>query len=117
MKATIFSIRVFGIYLLFTGLSLLLVPDVLLNLLMIDETPNIWMQLLGLALSILAFYYLKAAKDQNIDFIKGTVPVRIGQIFGVATLVILYEGPYILIAVSLVETFAGFWTWLTLRKA
>ena len=84
---------------------------------MIDEAPNIWMQLLGLALSVLAFYYLKAAKDQNIDFIKGTVPIRIGQILGVTILVVLYGGPHILIAVSLVETLAGLWTWLTLRKA
>lgn len=111
------SVFFFGIYILATGLTLLLAPQILLQLLMIDTSPNIWMQLLGLALSALGYYYIKAAKDQNFDFYRGTVPIRIGQFFVVVVLVYLYEGPYILIAVSAIEALAGIITYRLLPKS
>ena len=111
------SVFIFGIYILITGLTLLLFPALLLSLLMIDVTPNIWMQLLGLALSALGYYYIKAARDNNVDFYKGTIPIRIGQFFVVTFLVWHYEGPYILIAVSGIEALSGILTYRFLPRA
>ena len=90
---------------------MLLAPQLLLQMLMIDIAPNIWMQLLGLALSALGYYYIKASKDRNFDFYHGTVPIRIGQFFVVVVLVWAYSGPYILIGVSAIEAIAGIVTW------
>jgi hypothetical protein len=111
------SVFYFGIYILITGLTLLLAPSILLKLLMIDDSPNIWMQLLGLALCALGYYYSKAARDNNIDFYKGTIPVRIAQLGVVILLVWIYDGPYILIGVSGIEALAGIITYTFMRKA
>lgn len=111
------SVFYFGIYILITGLTLLAAPNLLLQLLMIDDSPNIWMQLLGLALSALGYYYIKAARDNNIDFYKGTIPIRIAQLAVVTLLVWVYEGPYILIGVSAIEALSGIITYVLIRKA
>lgn len=111
------SILYFGIYILGTGLTLLLTPQLLLNFLMIDELPNIWIQLLGLALAALGYYYIKAAKDGNTDFYRGTIPVRIGQFIVVVILVLVHKGPYVLIAVSTIEALAGIITYHLLSKS
>lgn len=111
------SVFFFGVYILVTGLALLLMPGILLQLLMIETTPNIWMQLLGLALAALGYYYIKAARDNNIDFYKGTIPIRIAQLAVVIILVLIYGGPYILIGVSAIEALSGIVTYTLLRKA
>jgi hypothetical protein len=111
------SVLYFGIYILITGLTLLLAPSVLLQLLMIEDSPNIWMQLLGLALTALGYYYIKAARDNNIDFYKGTIPIRIAQLGVVILLVWSYEGPYILIGVSSIEALSGIITYTLMRKS
>ncbi|MEM8893600.1 MAG: hypothetical protein AAGC88_03415 [Bacteroidota bacterium] len=111
------SVLFFGIYILITGLTLLLAPNILLLLLMIDAQPSIWMQLLGLALTALGYYYIRAAHDRNFDFYRGTVPIRIGQFLVVVVLVYIYEGPYILIAVSAIEALAGIITYRLLSKS
>lgn len=110
------SVFYFGIYILITGLTLLTAPSALLQLLMIDDSPNIWMQLLGLALIALGYYYIKAARDNNIDFFKGTIPIRIAQLVVVIILVWAYDGPYILIGVSGVEALSGIITYIFIRN-
>jgi hypothetical protein len=107
MKKLVNSIYAFGIYIAITGVVLMLIPQVLFNALQLSGSPNIWVRLLGIALSALGYYYIKAAKDQNLEFIEGTVPVRIGQFFLVGLLLILNGGPFILLAVSAVELCFG----------
>lgn len=110
------SILIFGIYIGLTGICLLLFPKLLLSALMIAETPNVWMQLLGLALGALGIYYIKAAIDNNIPFFRGTIPIRILQLLVVLGLTMLYSDYYILIGISSVEFAAGLWTWYLLKK-
>ena len=110
------SILFFGSYILVTGLVLLMIPELLLRLLMINDTADIWIRLLGLALSALGYYYVKAARDGNIDFFKGTIPVRIAQFAVVVVLVVLYDGPYILIGISAIEALSGIVTYYYIHK-
>lgn len=111
------SVFYFGIYILITGLCLLVMPELLLRLLMIDDAPDIWMRLLGLALSALGYYYIKAAHDHNIDFYRGTIPIRIAQLIVVVCLVWMYDEPYILVGISAIEALSGIITYVYIRRS
>lgn len=116
MKKLVNSIYTFGAYILGTGLVLMFMPQLLFNALQISDSPSIWVKLLGLALSALGYYYIKAAKDQNLAFINGTIPIRIGQFAIVGLLLVQTDGPYVLLAVSAIELCFGLWSLFLLNK-
>lgn len=116
MKKLINSIYAFGAYILGTGLVLMFLPQALFTALQLADTPNIWVKLLGLALTALGVYYIKAARDSNLEFIKGTITVRIGQFAIVGMLLVQNDGPYILLVISAVELCFGIWSLLLLNK-
>jgi protein-S-isoprenylcysteine O-methyltransferase Ste14 len=56
------SVLAFGIYMVLVGLALLAVANVLLSLLAYPTTTEIWIRTLGLAVVILGYYYIVAAR-------------------------------------------------------
>jgi hypothetical protein len=116
MNPAALSVLVFGLYMLIQGALLLIAPSILLSVLQLPPTNEIWIRATGYTLMALGFYYTQAARTNMQAFFRWTVPVRITQFF-----VFLYfvmrglVGPVILVTAG-IELLAGLWTWAALRR-
>jgi hypothetical protein len=104
------SIYVFSIYLMVMGTLLIFVPNVLLSLLSLPRTDEVWIRIIGMLAFILGFYYYKAAQADVLAFFQWTVPGRLAGfmifcLFGFGGL-----GPPILILFGVVDGLAALWT-------
>lgn len=116
MNPAALSVLVFGIYMLLQGALLLIAPNVLLSILQLPPTNEIWIRATGYALMALGFYYTQAARHNIKAFFYWTIPVRITQFFVFLSFVLLgLVGPIILLTAG-IELLAGLWTWAALRR-
>ena len=110
------SLFVFGIYLCALGLSLLLVPNLLLRVFRAPLTYEVWVRINGMFILCLSFYYVQAARHGLTVFIRWTVWARIAVIFFFATFVLLLSAPKPLLLFGLIDFLSAIWTLLALRK-
>ena len=110
------SLFVFGAYLCVLGLSLLLVPNLLLRVFWAEPTGEVWIRINGMLVLCLSFYYVQAARSGLTSFIRWTVWARAAVIFYFAAFVLLVSAPKALLLFGLVDLLAAAWTWLALRK-
>jgi hypothetical protein len=76
MRSSSLSIRVFGIYVLITGLMLIFVPNLVLSLLGLPPTQEIWIHVMGALAIAVGYYYWACAKAGAVDFFKATLVGR-----------------------------------------
>ncbi len=110
------SVLIYGIYLAFNGLMLLLVPNELITSIGIEPTNEVWIRLSGILLMAIAVYYILGAKYEIIVILKATAFIRFTIIFFFTAFVLLgYVSPNIII-ISVIDLLGGVWTFLMLRK-
>ena len=110
------SLFVFGIYLLLLGLSLLLVPNLLLRVFGAPQTNEVWIRINGMFVLCLSFFYVQAARNELTIFIRWTVWARIAVIIYFAAFVLFVSAPKALLLFGLVDLLSAVWTWLALKK-
>ena len=81
MSRSAFSIFVFGIYLVILGVLLVAMPNVLLSLVRIPPTHEVWIRLAGMLLLILAFFYIQVARNDITLFFRWTIYTRLSALF------------------------------------
>src|ERR671932_520607 len=87
------SLFVFGIYLCGLGLFLLLAPNLLLRLLGVPPTREVWIRVNGMFVLCFSFYYVQAARRELTAFIRWTVLGRAAVIVYFAAFVLLVSAP------------------------
>lgn len=110
------SLFVFGVYLCGLGLTLLLVPNLILRLFALPPTHEAWIRINGMFVLCFSFYYVLAARNELTIFIRWTVWARIAVIFYFAAFVLLVSAPKSLLLFGLIDLLAALWTWLALKK-
>ena len=110
------SIYYFGFYLLILGISLTVVPNVLLSLFQIAETSEIWIRILGTVVFGLGLYYVFMAPSNNTLFLTLSVYVRAFIMLMFVVFVALGWAPAQLILFGLVDLAGAAWTYVALRK-
>src|SRR5712691_721121 len=110
------SLFVFGIYLCGLGLSLLLVPNLILNVFGAPPTSEVWIRINGMFVLCLSFYYLQTARNELTTFIRWTVWTRIAVIFFFAAFVLLVSAPKALLLFGLIDLLSAMWTLFALKK-
>lgn len=116
MKESAKSVFYFGIYLLFVGFTLLLLPNMLLGLFGISPAEDVWVRVVGMLAFILGVYYITAARNGLKAFIQMSVYLR--------SLVIIFFGAFVglgmveppLLFFGAVDLLGAAWTQLALRK-
>lgn len=111
------SILVFGVYLALAGLAFILIPNVVLPLLGLATTTEVWIRITGLLTAILGMYFLYSVRYDDLHFFRATVIARLMFFSGVTLFAILGWGSPLLIAFGLVDLAGAAWTWLALRAA
>jgi hypothetical protein len=110
------SVFIYGIYLAFNGLMLLLAPNVLITSLGIEPTSEVWIRLAGILLMAISVYYYLAAKYELIVIMKATAFIRFTIIFFFTAFVLLDFVSQNIIGISVIDFLGGLWTTIMLKK-
>lgn len=110
------SVFVFGLYLIINGLGFLLMPNTMLGSLGIPSTNEPWINIVGMLLLMLAYYYIQSARSELTRLFRLSVHVRSSVIVFFIAFVLLGLAPPILIMFGVIDLLAAIWTALALRN-
>ena len=114
MNPSSLSIFVFGIYLLFVGVSFLFIPNVILPLFKFEKTEEFWPNVLGAVIIILGYYYIVAAQNDLTVFFWATVYGRFAILICFILIVVFKKAKPMLILFGAIDTVGAIWTLLVL---
>jgi hypothetical protein len=115
MTKSSLSLLVFGIYLIGMGAGLVVMPNLILGILGLPLTNEIWIHVLGVVVLALAFYYLQAARANLRSFAEWSIPPRVAVfLFFTGFVLVGWVGP-ILIGLGSVDLLGAVWTSWALR--
>jgi hypothetical protein len=110
------SVFIYGIYLAFNGIMLLLAPNVLITSLGIEPATEVWIRLSGILLMAISVYYFLAAKYELVVIMKATAFIRFTIIFFFTAFVLLDFVSQSIIVISAIDFLGGLWTYIMLKK-
>ncbi len=110
------SIFVFGIYLAGLGIILITTPNVLLTTVGFAPTNEVWVRVIGVLILFFAYYFIRAAHKNLIDFFRWSVHVRASLIFFFVAFVLLGLASPSLILFGVGDLLGAIWTGLALQS-
>ena len=110
------SVFVYGIYLVFLGLGLLIIPNTFLPIFGLPTTDEVWVRVGAMLLLILAYYDIQMARNEVTLFFRLTVHGRASVILFFAAFVLLDLVQPILLLLGAVDLLAALWTAWALRS-
>ena len=115
MSALARTVFTFGIYVIGVGLTTMLAPGVIFQVLGIPTTTEPWIHLVGYLAAVIGFYYLVAARSEAETFCRATVPLRlVSAVVFVGVAALWGYWPVALFAVP--DVAGALWTWSTLQR-
>jgi hypothetical protein len=115
MSKTATSVFVFGVYLIFLGLGFLILPNTLLPLFGLPTTSEVWIRVMAMLLLLLAYYYIRTARQELTFVFRLTVHARAAVIVFFVAFALLGLGPWILVLFGAIDLLAALWTAWALR--
>ena len=118
MSRAALSLLVFGIYLIIIAIIFLFIPELLFSIVMVPTDPDIMSRLFGMILVFLAYYYIRAALDEEglKKFFMWTVHTRPTVIIFQIIFVALELVSFIILLFGAIDFAAAIWTFWALRK-
>jgi hypothetical protein len=116
MSKSAFSIFVFGVYLILVGLVLVLAPNFLLSLFAIPDTSEVWIRVLGVVVVVLGYYYVEAARHEQVAFFRATIPGRLAVLGFFSVFVVLKMTAPTFVIFGVIDALGALWTALALRE-
>ena len=110
------SLFYFGIYVVFTGLLFIVIPETFISLNHLPTMPTGWSRVIGLLAVVIGTYDILCGKGDIRLLIKASVYVRFSFAIGVTLLVVLGQMPITLIALGAVDALGALWTKMALKS-
>jgi hypothetical protein len=110
------SVAAFGIYLIFLGITLTVVPNRLLALFSLPSTSDVWIRVVGMLVLCLAYYYIQAARLGLSEFFRWTVYARGFVFLALGTFAALQLARPPLALFGVVDLLGAIWTSVALRQ-
>lgn len=110
MKSAVLTIKVFGTYVVVTGLGLMLIPALWLAPLGFPPPNEIWVRVLGLVACVLGFYYWACALANARSFFVASVYGRCIFCAGCIGLVALASAPWQIAIFGVIDAAGAVWT-------
>jgi hypothetical protein len=110
------SLVVHSIYVVITGLQLIFIPNMLLNMFGFDATSEIWIKVLGVVVLSLSFMYYAVSKQENADVVRSTIWARWLVSAGFLLLALSGQVKLNLILFAGIDFATAMWTWMELKK-
>ena len=111
------SVFVHGIYLVLSGLSLIIAPNLVFSLLGIPATREVWIHVVGVLTLILGGYFIQAARKEVIEFMRWTVYARVTFMSFCIIFVLAGSSGPVLLLFGLLDLLGAIWTALALRSS
>lgn len=104
------SIKVFGIYVILTGIGLLLAPALVLAPLGVPAPTEIWIRVLGALAVVLGFYYWACGSADAVAFFHASIRGRV--LFAALSLliVVVFAAPAQLLLFAVIDLLGAAWT-------
>ena len=115
MASAATTIKLFGVYVILTGLTLLLTPNLLLALFGTPEAKEIWIRVLGALAIVVGYYYWACAAGNARAFFAASVQGRFLFFALGLALIVLAGAPWTLALFGLVDVAGAVWTLAALR--
>ncbi|MCU0395477.1 MAG: hypothetical protein MUF29_06185 [Chitinophagaceae bacterium] len=109
------SVWYFGLYILVLGLTLVVTPNLLLTLVNLPVTAEVWIRVVGMLLIFLSVYYLYFARHPHPAFFRLTVYNRAAVILFFLVFVLLELAAPVLLMFAVVDLAGATWTWVALK--
>jgi hypothetical protein len=116
MSAAAKSVYYFGFYLYLIGITLILVPNLLLGIVQLAETNEVWIRVVGVLACCLGYYYHRSGAVNDIAFCRLTVPTRVFVFLSFLTFALLKYVEPIIVGFGVIDLLGALWTWLSLKK-
>lgn len=110
------SIKAFGIYVVVTGLGLVLAPGLTLGPLGMAVPTEIWIRVLGAVAIVLGYYYWTCGVAGSMPFIQATLRGRMLFAGLCILLIVSFSAPLQLLLFALVDIAGAAWTAAAMRK-
>lgn len=110
------SLFVFGAYLAGLGVTLVFVPNLILQVFGVPPTNEVWIRVNGMFVLCLSFYYVQAARNNLTILIRWTIWARVAVICFFAAFVLLVSAPKALLLFGLIDLVSAIWTWRALKS-
>jgi hypothetical protein len=110
------SLIVHAIYVILTGLQLIFVPNMVLDLFGIAPTTEIWIKILGLVVFSLSFMYYAISQHGSREVIQSSVYARSLVSLGFILFVLFGQVQTSLIFFACIDAATSIWTWMELKK-
>lgn len=115
MSKSAFSLRVFSIYMFTLGAVLVADPNLLLSILGIPETQEVWIRVVGMLVIIIGYLEFMASRNELLVFFRWSVKARLSVLVFFISFVVLGFAPPILILFGAIDAAAAIWTAVCLR--
>ena len=115
MSKSAFTVKAFGIYLLILGVTLILIPNLLLSIFRMPQTSEVWIRVVGVLVFNIGVYYWYAAKCEAKAFFRASVFTRVFVLASFIVFAALGLCSPVLIVFGTVDFAGGIWTYLVLR--
>jgi hypothetical protein len=109
------TLYVFAIYLALMALTLLFAPNLLLRLVGMPETTEVWIRVVGMLVGFLALCYYVAVRTEARPIMWASVLARLCALLFFTVFVIAGWVDWVLILFGVVDALAALWTWRALR--
>jgi hypothetical protein len=109
------SVYYFAFYLYLVGLVLVCIPNLLLQILQLPTTQEVWLRVAGILTFNIGYYYHRNAGNRA--FLKTTIPTRIIVFMSFTAFAVLKYVSPVIIVFGTVDLLGAVCTWITLRKS
>ena len=110
------SLFVFGVYAVLAGLSLVLVPGIVLSVLGFPPAGDGWVRVVGVLAVCVGAFHVVSARNELQPYFRASVAVRLGFALGLAGLVVTAQMPRALFLFAAVDALGAVWTAFALRN-
>ena len=116
MTKAAFSIKASSCYVLVLGLALVVAPNLVLWVMRMPLTDEVWIRVLGVVVINIGVFYWIAAQTESVALFRASVVIRPLVLVWFSAFVALgLTGPMLLVF-GAVEAAGALWTWLALRS-
>ena len=115
MSKSAFSAKVFAVYLFIAGALLATVPNVLLSILFIPQTSEVWIRVIGVIAVMIGIYAWDAATQEAKSFFVTSVYTRCTVFVAFVVFAALGLGSPMIILFGVADLLGGIWTYFALR--
>jgi hypothetical protein len=110
------SVYYFGFYLYLVSFTLVFFPNILLRMLHIPETNEVWIRVLGVLVGLIGFYYQQSGAKNISAFFPLTIPTRVIVLVAFVLFAVFKMASPILIGFGAIDFAGAIWTMMALKK-